>query len=66
MALEKRSFEGGINGDISQRLLLSTEMLNLMNARLGITEFGRDGRVENVPGTTAIKAFSLHTAHIKQ
>ena len=54
MALEKRSFEGGINGDISQRLLLSTEMLNLMNARLGITEFGRDGRVENVPGTTAI------------
>lgn len=54
MLTEKRSFEGGQNGDISQRLLLSTEMLNLMNGRMGVTEFGRDGRVENVPGTTAI------------
>lgn len=44
----------GMNGDVSPRLLDSGESLNLMNCRVGVTEFGRNGRVENFPGTTQI------------
>lgn len=54
MLIEKRSFEGGCNGDLSPRVLPTNVMLNCMNARVGVTEFGRDNRVENIPGTTAI------------
>ena len=54
MLREKRNFIKGLNGDSSQRLLEAGEYLNLMNGRVAVTEFGRWGRVENVPGTTSI------------
>lgn len=54
MAIEKRSFVGGINSDINQRMLPSTHSLNLMNCGFSISEHGRAGRVENRPGTTQI------------
>lgn len=54
MLLEKRSFEGGMDGDTSQRLLPSNVMLNCMNARMGVTEQGRNFRIENILGMTEI------------
>lgn len=54
MLIEKRNFLQGLNGDISPRLLGDGEMLNLINGRVGVTEFGRAGRLETLPGTTAI------------
>jgi hypothetical protein len=54
MPIQKNSFEGGINSDLAQRLLPQNEVLNLMNGRVGVTEYGRNGRVENFPGTTQI------------
>lgn len=54
MLIEKRNFLQGLNGDIAQRLLGDGEMLNLMNGRVAVSEHGRMGRVENIPGTTAI------------
>jgi hypothetical protein len=54
MLIEKRSFFSGMNGDISQRLLDDKSSLNLMNCRMGVTEFGRGGREENIPGTTQV------------
>lgn len=54
MLIEKRNFFKGMNGDDSQRLLEDGYSLNIMNSRLGVTEYGRDGRNENLPGTTAI------------
>lgn len=52
MLIEKRSLGGGCDGDTNQRELPDNVMLNFMNGRCGVTEFGRDFRAENVPGTT--------------
>lgn len=54
MLIEKRNFLKGMNGDISPRLLGDGESLNIMNGRVGVTQYGRFGRVENVPGTTLV------------
>lgn len=54
MIIEKRNFLQGMNGDISPKLLQAGESLNLMNCRVGVTEFGRSARVENIPGTLAV------------
>lgn len=54
MLIEKRNFLQGMNGDTDPKLLQDSEMLNLMNGRVAVTEFGRYGRVENIPGTTLI------------
>jgi hypothetical protein len=54
LPISKHSFEGGINGDISQRLIPSNQVLNCMNSRVGVSELGRDFRLENILGTTSI------------
>lgn len=54
MLIEKRSGAGGMDGDSNQRELPPDVVLNLMNSRWGVTEFGRNFRWENVPGTTRI------------
>lgn len=54
MLIEKRKFDGGMDGDTNPRELPDNVMLNLMNGRVGVTEYGRDKRVESVPGTTRI------------
>lgn len=54
MPIEKRSFFNGMNGDDSPRLLDDKSSFNIMNARLGISEFGRNFRLENVPGHSLI------------
>lgn len=54
MLIEKRGFTGGMNGDINARELPPNVMLNLMNASVGISQYGRSLRVENRPGTTPI------------
>jgi len=50
MPIEKRSFFEGMDGDTSQRLLSDKVALNIMNARMAISEYGRMGRLENTPG----------------
>jgi len=54
MIIEKRNFFKGINADLDPKLLDDGSCLNLMNCRLGVTEFGRFGRIENTPGSTLI------------
>lgn len=54
MLTEKRSFFLGMNGDDSPRLLDDKSSLNLMNCRMGVTKYGRNGRIENTPGTTQV------------
>lgn len=54
MLIAKNSFEGGLNGDDSVRLIPANAMLNAMNCRMAVTEYGRNLRLENLPGTTAI------------
>lgn len=54
MLIAKNSFEAGINGDDSTRLIPANAMLNAMNCRMAVTEYGRNLRLENLPGTTAI------------
>src|SRR5437773_6991186 len=54
MLIEKHSFEGGMNGDLSPRLIPQNECLNLMNCRMAISQFGRTLRIENLPGTTIV------------
>lgn len=51
---ERRLFFEGMNGDLFSRDLGDKESINLMNCRMGITETGRLGRLENVMGTTQI------------
>jgi hypothetical protein len=53
MIIEKRFFKG-MDGDNNLRVVEDTSVLNLMNGRVGVTEYGRSLRVENVPGTTRI------------
>jgi len=54
MIIEKRSFFEGMNGDDSPRLLSDKAALNIMNARMGVTKYGRNFRIENTPGTTLV------------
>lgn len=54
MLIEKRFFSEGMNGDLSPRLLSDKEGLNFMNCRMSTSEYGRNGRLENLPGTTLI------------
>lgn len=49
--IQKRAFQKGINGDDSARDLDDMSSLNLMNCRVGVTQYGRNFRLENVPGT---------------
>lgn len=54
MFKNKRQFLTGENGDDSLQTLGANDYLRLMNGRIGVTEYGRDNRVENVPGTIMI------------
>lgn len=54
MQIEKKFFLNGMNGDLFQRLLGEGETLNFMNGRWGATQYGRNGRIENCPGTQLI------------
>jgi hypothetical protein len=54
MIIEKKNFLKGCNGDAFERLLGEGEYLNLVNGRVGTTEFGRNGYAQNVPGTLQI------------
>ena len=55
MIIEKKDFLAGMDGDTNHRELLNSAMLNLMNGRMGVTEYGRMKRIENIPGTTLIQ-----------
>src|SRR4051812_44395710 len=54
MLIEKHSFLEGMDGDTSTRLVSDKAVLNLMNARVGVTENGRNYTVQNLMGTTQI------------
>jgi len=54
MLRDKKLFTGGTNQDDSLHLLDDAQYLRLMNGRVGITQYGKNYRVEGVPGTTSI------------
>lgn len=54
MLIEKRKFDGGMNGDTDQRDLPDTDSLNIQNCRRGVTKYGRLGPLENTLGSTLI------------
>lgn len=54
MIIEKKIFTGGMDGDTMLQLLAQDNYLNLMNARIGVSQYGRNYRIENFPGTSAI------------
>lgn len=54
MIRSKKIFTGGANQDDSLHLLEDSQYLRIMNGRVGVTQYGRNARVENVPGTTII------------
>jgi hypothetical protein len=54
MIIEKRNFFQGTDGDTSVRLLDQSSSLNLMNCRMGVTEYGRNFRLESIPGTLQV------------
>ena len=54
MIRDKKVFTGGTNQDDSLHLLDDAQYLRLMNGRVGITQYGKNYRVEGVPGTTSI------------
>lgn len=54
MIIEKRYFFEGMDGDSDPKLVSDKACLNIMNGRVAVSEFGRWGRVENFPGTTAV------------
>lgn len=54
MIRSKKIFTGGANQDDSLHLLEDSQYLRIMNGRVGVTQYGRNARVENVPGTTPI------------
>jgi hypothetical protein len=54
MLIEKRSFGGGMDGDTNARDLPDNVMLNCMNARMSVSKYGRNLRLENTPGTTQV------------
>lgn len=51
MLIAKKTFSKGMNTDMSPKLLGEGMYLNLQNARVGVSEDGRNGRIENVRGT---------------
>lgn len=54
MIRDKKVFTGGTNQDDSLHLLDDAQYLRLMNGRVGVTQYGKNYRVEGVPGTTSI------------
>jgi hypothetical protein len=54
MLRSKKLFTGGTNQDDSLHLLDDAQYLRLMNGRVGVTQYGKNYRVEGVPGTTSI------------
>jgi hypothetical protein len=58
MNIAKKTFFKGLNTDVTPRLLGQGMYLNLMNGSIGISEDGRDGRIENRKGTTQVASWS--------
>jgi hypothetical protein len=54
LTIEKHFFVGGLDSDSAYRLIQQESYLNLMNGKVGITQYGRNNQVQNFPGTTAI------------
>jgi len=54
MIRNKKIFIGGANQDDSLHLIEDSQYLRVMNGRVGVTQYGRNNRVEGVPGTTSI------------
>ena len=54
MIIVKNSFDGGLDNDSALQTVDAGDVLNLMNGRNGISEFGKTNRIENTPGTVAI------------
>jgi hypothetical protein len=54
MLRSKKVFTGGSNQDDSLHLLDDAQYLRIMNGRVGVTQYGKNYRVEGVPGTSAI------------
>jgi len=52
--IEKRYFYEGMDSDTAHVLMSDKASLNLMNCRMGVTQYGRLGRIENTPGSTQI------------
>jgi len=52
--IEKREFTKGLNSDLPAKLIPNGQYLNLMNGSVGVSEYGRDYRIENRPGTTLV------------
>lgn len=50
----KNTILSGINNDDDLRLLSEGEYTNLQNARIGISEYGKGLRLENIPGTSLV------------
>lgn len=55
MIIEKKEMNLGINSDVNTRSLPPGFVLNAMNCRYGVSQYGRDKRYENVPGTVQIQ-----------
>jgi hypothetical protein len=58
MLIAKKTFFKGMNTDVSPKLLGDGMYLNLMNGSIGISEDGRDGRIENRKGTTQVASWN--------
>jgi hypothetical protein len=54
MVNQKEIRLAGIDNDTSLELIDDGSYLNLMNARIGLSEDGKNNRIQNVRGTTAI------------
>lgn len=54
MIREKKILLHGMDGDNSPRLISDKAALNVMNARVSISEYGRNLRVQNIPGTQLV------------
>jgi hypothetical protein len=54
MVTQKQVRLAGMNSDDNLELLAEGDYLNLMNGRIGFSEFGKSLRIENIPGTTAL------------
>lgn len=54
MIWQKKILLEGLDGDSSTRLIGDKSALNLMNARVSISQYGRNLRAENIPGTALV------------
>jgi len=54
MNIVKKILTGGMDGDTELQLVSDDATLNVMNARTGVTAYGRNLQLQNVPGTTAV------------